>query len=167
MSEPVKPKFIFMRINAAGYANAPLSLLCTFDPNSDMLLVAKAEAYETTRRTEFLHVTTQERDAVHDLVFSPDDSREAIAAFFGMDALKLVNYAGDMRRFDPNSVIERDGMDERGVKYRFRDTIENGQYAVLIAAFVAQKQRHVGIMGDFLAEFGEPEPDDSQVFTTY
>lgn len=156
--ETQKPKFVFIRVNAAGYAGEAKSLICSFDPATDMLLVMKEVPYEDGERPGFLHVTTQVQDRHRDMLFGEDETRDAINAFYGLEGLRLVSLQGDVARLNPSNAIERDGMDESGMKFRFRDSIENGHYAVLIAAYVAQKQRDVRVMTDFFAE---------QVFTTF
>jgi hypothetical protein len=149
-------KYVFMRVNAAGYVGEPVSMLCSFDPATDILFAMKTVAYEDRDRPGFLRVTTLDRDSTRDMLFTEDETREAITAFFELDAMKLVNLAPDLQRYAPAHVIEREGMDEHGMIYRIKPDITNGQYAVLIAAYVAQKQRKVSAISDFL----------EQVFTT-
>lgn len=142
-----------MRVNVAGYSGAPTSLLCAFDPNSDVLLVSKSVPYESIDRPGFLRITTQDQDVVFDALFTEDDSRDAIVAYFSLDAMKLLTLADNVKQFDPRNAIERDGMDEGGMKYRIRPEINNGQVGVLIASFYAKKQREVAAIESFMDVF--------------
>jgi hypothetical protein len=147
-----KSKFVLMRVNAAGYTGEPVSMLCSYDPASDILLVLKTIPYEAGERAGFLRITTQVADATHDAVFTEDETREAIVSFFALEAMNLINLADAVKRFDPKNKIERDGMDEGGMKYRIQPDINNGQFAVLIACHYAKKQRDVNTMATFLEE---------------
>lgn len=148
-----KPKFVLMRVNAAGYTGEPVSMICSFDPATDMLLVMKTmKDYEAGDRAGFLRITTQERDEAHDAVFTEDETREAIVAYFGLQSMNLINLADPVKRHDPKNAIERDGMDEHGMKYRIQPTISNGQFAVLVAAYYAKKQRDVNSISSVIAD---------------
>lgn len=144
-----KSIMIKMRINASGYQGQPVSVMAGFDPATDVLLIFKESVYETTEREGWLRVSTSDRDAVHDLIFVEDNSREAIVEYFELDAMGLVQYGEGLTRLDPKGRIERDGMDEAGMKYRIHPDITNGQVAVLIAAFTARAQRNVAASNEF------------------
>ena len=141
-----------MRVNVAGYKGAPASIFAAYDPAADILLVAREATYEGGERAGFLKVTNQVRDAAHDAMFTEDDTRDAINAYFELDALKLLTLGQSVQRCSPDSKIERDGMDEGGMKYRIHPDISNAQVAVLFAALYAGRQRSVGVAQDFMAE---------------
>jgi hypothetical protein len=147
-----KKTTIKMRVNVAGYKGAPASIFAAYDPASDILLVARESAYEGGERAEFLKITNQARDAAQDALFTEDDTRSAIAAYFELDALKLITLGVTVQRCSPDSKIERDGMDEHGMKYRIHPDISNAQVAVLFAALFAGRQRSVGVAQDFMDE---------------
>jgi hypothetical protein len=148
MSE--KPKFVLMRVNCAGYAGEPVSLLCSFDPATDMLLAMKSTKYNPADAPGFLRITTQERDDAHDAVFTEDETHDAITAFFSLDAMNLINLADPVKRFDPRNAIERAGMDAAGMKYNINPSITNGQMGVMIAAYFSKKQRDVAAIETFM-----------------
>lgn len=150
MSDPKAA--IKMRVNVAGYKGTPTSIFAAYDPVSDILLVARESPYESGERDGFLKITNQVRDAAHDAVFSEDDTRGAITAYFELDALKLITLGQSVQRCSPDSKIERDGMDEAGMKYRIHPDISNSQVAVLFASLFAGRQRSVGVAQDFMDE---------------
>lgn len=143
---------IKMRINAAGYKGEPASLFAAYDPESDILLVAREAKYEGDQREGFLKITNQTRDKFSDALFTEDDTRAAITAYFELDAMRLVTLAATVQRCNPESKIERDGMDEHGMKYRIHLDISNAQVAVLFACLFAGRQRAVGVTQDFMQE---------------
>lgn len=147
-----KKPTIKMRVNVAGYKGAPASIFAAYDPSSEILLVAREAAYEGGVRDGFLKLTNQTRDAAHDAVFTEDDTRGAITSFFELEALKLITLGAAVQRCNPESKIERDGMDERGMKYRISPDISNAQVAVLFASLYAGRQRSLDVCGDFMAE---------------
>jgi hypothetical protein len=142
-----------LRVNIAGFAGPAASIYCGYDPNTDMLLVGKAaELYEGTRRAGFLHITNQDRDAAVDAVFSNEDMMEAITAYFELEALGLLVIAAESQRFNPQSKIERDGLDTGGPKYRVAPDMSNGQVAVLVACRYAKQQRSIAESLDAFSE---------------
>lgn len=149
-------KYVFIRVNAAGYQGEVVSMLCSFDPATDILFAMKTVPYEDGDRPGFLRVTTLDRDKSRDMLFTEDDTREAITGFFELDAMRLVNLSPDLERYRPANYIEREGMDEHGMIYKIKPDITNGHFAILIACFVAKKQRQVSAISDFM----------QQVFTT-
>ncbi len=147
-----RAQFVFLRVNAAGYSGEPVSMLCSFDPATDILLLLKTETYTGVAKKGFLCVTTQPQDEARDALFTEDETRDAIVAYFGMEAMGQINLADPVKRFDPKNAIERDGMDEHGMKYRIQPTISNGQFAVLVAAYYAKKQGDVNAVAGFIDE---------------
>lgn len=138
-----------MRVNCAGYGGRPVSVFAMFDPVSDVLAVVRETPYETVPREGFLRVTTQDRDPTHDAVFTEDDTRRGIVAYFDLEAMNRIQFSEGLTRLDPKNKIEREGMDEGGMVYRIAPDISNGQVAILIAAFYARQQRNVASVDDW------------------
>lgn len=148
MSAPV-----MMRINIAGYAGPAATLFAAFDPATDMLaIVRRAKDYEPGPRDGFLKITNQNRDGAYDALYLEEETRESILAFFDLDSLKLLSLKGDAARCNPANKIERDGMDDTGLKFRFHPDINNEQVAVLAACLFAGRQRAVSQMKSFAEE---------------
>lgn len=146
--DPIK-----IRINIAGYSGSPTSLYCAFDPATDVLLVARAGEYDGSIRDGFLKITNVNSDQSLDMVFDPDQTKEAIEAYFEMDSMRLLNMGEAVQRFNPSAQIERDGMDESGPKYRVAPGINSGQVAVLVACLVARMQRRHVLASEAFRDF--------------
>lgn len=142
-----------IRVNVSGYAGPAVSLFCAFDPATDVLLVARSADYEGGDRDGFLKVTTSASDSAHDLLVQPDQTKEAIEAYFDLQTMGLLTLGDAAQRFNPASKIERDGLDESGPKYRVAPDITSGQVAVLIASMVARQQRAHAVAAEAFAEF--------------
>lgn len=150
MSE--KKPTVKLRINVAGYKGEPVSVFAAYDPSTDILLVARQDPYQGGEREGFLKVTNQVRDAAHDALVTEDDTRAAITAYFELCAMKLIALGEKVQRCNPESKIERDGMDEHGMKYRVHPEITNAQVAVLFASLIAGKQRGLSVAQEFMEE---------------
>lgn len=153
MSDPSKR--VKMRVNVAGYGGQAVSVFAGYDPDSDVLAIVREGPYEVTARDGWLRVTTQDRDPTHDAVFTDDQARDAIAAYFELEAMNLIQFSEGLARLDPKNKIERDGMDESGMKYRIHPEITNGQVAVMIAALSARRQRGAAAADQFMADLGQ------------
>lgn len=146
-------KTVLMRVNIAGYAGEATTLYGAYDPGTDVLAIVKmAKEYDGGPRDGFLKITNQERDAAFDGLFLEEETREAILAFYDLEALKLLNLQGDAARANPSSKIERDGMDEGGIKFRIHPDTSNAQVAVLAACLFAGRQRDYQRTSDFMDE---------------
>lgn len=143
---------VLMRVNIAGYGGTAVSVFCAYDTESDMLAVSREADYEPTARDGFLKITNQDRDAAYDALFTEELTRNAIGAFFELDALKLLAISPKVQRCNPSNKIERDGMDESGMKYRISPDVTNAQVAVLAASWYANTQRGVSAIREFNEE---------------
>ncbi len=142
-----------MRINVAGYFGRPVSVFAAYAPATDILLVSREGEYEATERPGFLHITNQVRDEHHDAVFTEQDLKEAIGAYFELDALRLLTLGPKVQRLSPDSKIERMGVDERGMNYRIAPDINCAQVAVMVACLYASRQRGVDAAQDMADVF--------------
>ena len=85
-------------------------------------------------------VTNDERQEDRDALFTPADIRDGIEAFYDFCGRGLLALDGDLARYDPTNQIEVDGIDERGRKYRFGQSVNNGHIAVIALAWFAVRQ---------------------------
>lgn len=132
-----------MRVNVAGFKGEPLSMFGAYDPASDMLLIREPRALEAIARPKFLHVTNIPGQPVCDTFVDESQISDAITSFFMLQTQGLIKLDTKAVRFDPANKIERDGMDDSGIKYRIAPDISNGQLAVILAAYAATRQRGV------------------------
>jgi hypothetical protein len=143
-------KAILMRVNIAGYADKPATVFAAYDPATDMLAISRVgKEYEPGPRDGFLKITNQERDESYDGVYTEEETFESIQAFFAMENLGLLSLKNDVQRYNPAHKIERDGMNESGLKYRFAIDITNAQVAVIAACLYANRQRSVAQASSF------------------
>jgi hypothetical protein len=76
-----------------------------------------------------------------DLLFQESDFRDAIGDYYSFAGRGLLVLADPVRKHDPSSKIEPDGLDERGRRYRFANDISNGQIAVVVMCWAALRQQ--------------------------
>lgn len=146
-----KPTLI--RVNIAGFYGEPATIFAAYDPGTDVLAIARVgKAYEPGPREGFLKITNQSRDQSYDALFGEDDFEEAVRAFWDLESLKLLTLKNDAQRCNPSTKLERDGVDDTGMKFRFHPDMTNQQVAVLAACLYANRQRSVSFMADFAAE---------------
>jgi hypothetical protein len=143
---------VLIRVNIAGYGGSPVSMFCAYDPDTDILAVSREAEYEGGQRNGFLKITNQDRDEAFDALYTEEQTKSAIGAFFELDALKLLVISTKAQRCNPLNKIERDGMDEGGMKYRIAPDISNGQVAVMAASWYANTQRGVTAVREFAEE---------------
>ncbi len=155
MTEQKKSPTVKMRVNIAGYGGSAVSLFAAYDSATEMLLIAKESELETIDRADFLKITNQKREEHFDGVFSEDETKDAINAFFELEALRLLTLGQSAARCNPTSRIERSGMDEHGMVYRIHPDISNGQVAVMAAALYASKQRNIRVAQSFMAAMAD------------
>lgn len=134
---------ILLRINIAGFHGDPVSLYGAFDHADDLLLISDSKEYDGGPAPDLLKVSNQERDSHRDDLVSDEDMQDAIRAFFEMDGLKLLALGDKAKRHNPSNKIERDGVDEGGVRYRISPDITCSQVAVMFACLAAKRQRSV------------------------
>lgn len=143
---------ILIRANIAGYGGNAVSIYCAYDTDSDILAVSREGEYEDSDRPSFLKISNQNRDKAFDALFTEELTRSAINAFFELDALKLLAISPKAQRCNPLNKIERDGMDEGGMKYRISPDVTNAQVAVLAASWYVNTQRGVSAVREFAEE---------------
>lgn len=141
---------VLIRVNIAGFQGEPATVFGAYDPSNDVLAILKlSKEYEGGPRDGFLKITNQPRDASYDALYTEEETRDSILAYFSMESLKLLQLKGDAQRCNPTTKIERDGMDAGGLKFRFAPDISNQQVAVLAACLYADRQRAVASMAAF------------------
>ena len=125
----------------------PATVFAMYDEKSRILLVSTiAKDYQRERLNECLLITndlTTDRDAL----FSIDDFKDGIAAFFDFEGSVATDgkttrliYQDDAQRAKP--VIEKDGIDASGYKYRVSEDAKSEQIAVLAICLFCHKRLH-------------------------
>lgn len=129
----------------AGYGGGATTLFSAYDPTSRVLVVAKDAGYRVERRPGCV-VLTNIDGIPYDSMFDVSQLREAIDAYYALrngvaadtKGARLV-FDSSVMRANPEAVIERDGIDDRGPKYRVADNITCVQLAVLATCQQAMK----------------------------
>lgn len=128
-----------IRIQAtfAGYGGGARTLFSAYDPTTRVLVIAKDADYREERRAGC--VVLSNIDGIPcDSRFIDDEIRDAVSAYYALS--KGVSADGkssrlildpSVTRANPEAVIERDGIDDRGPKYRINDGITSVQMAAL------------------------------------
>jgi hypothetical protein len=134
---------IALQVSIAGYAGKPTTLLAGYNDDADILLIAKELPFQNDRREGSLVITNNQK-IERDLLFTDDDFQESIYAFFSMrDGVgkdgksQRLTFHDSAARSNPSSIIEKDGIDSNGQKYRISDTITCAQVATLAACIYA------------------------------
>lgn len=137
---------IKIQANITGFGK-PATVFAMYDEKSRILLVSTiAKDYQRERLNDCLLITndlTIERDAL----FSQDDFKLGIAAFFEFEGsfatdgktTRLI-YQDDAQRAKPT--IEKDGIDENGYKYRVSEDAKSEQIAVLAICLFCHNRLH-------------------------
>lgn len=142
-------------VSISGYGTdgaQPVTLVCFHDKETDFLIVEKTMPFAETRPEGFALVTNLPLQT-RDFLFTADHIRDAIRDYYARDGQGIIDIDPILQRYRPDGKIEREGIDERGPKFRLSQDIGNGEVAVLAAvAFVSGQEPIDGAitaMGDF------------------
>lgn len=142
-----------------GYGGSACSLFSALDPDTDMLVIGAQAEYRTQRRNGCI-VLTNNPEIPRDSLFTEDDIKSAIAAFYALKAgvakdnksSRLV-FSDRAARANPEQSIEKDGIDESGQKFRISESVTCSQIAALATCLYAMRagtvERAVQMMEDF------------------
>lgn len=147
----MKTKFA---VSISGYQGQAVTLLCVLDGKTGVLLVGSQRPFLREAPEGFALVSNVRLDTA-DYVFGDEHLRNAIRAFFERRTMGQVDIAEALVRFDPDSAIERDGVDERGTRYVLNENIGSGQMAVLAAVSFAEAQTGVSAVTDAMDELAD------------
>lgn len=129
-----------------------VTLVCFHDAETDFLVVDSSMEFAEQRPEGFALVTNLPLQT-RDFLFTADHIRDAIRDYYARDGQGIIDIDDVLQRYRPDGKIERDGIDERGPKFRLSPDIGNGEVAVLAAvAFVSFQEPISGAitaMGDF------------------
>lgn len=133
-----------------GYGGKPCSLFSAYDPDSQVLVISAEVDYRRERR-EGAVVLTNDATIPRDQLFADSDLHEAIRAYFALksglasDGKSTRLAFGDRAaRANPDAVIERDGMDASGPRFRISDTATCAHMAALATCRYAVKADAIG-----------------------
>lgn len=140
----------------AGSAGGAETILAGYDLDSGVLLVDGARSEEpgtvAARDDDSVVVTNDVALVDHDQLFLEDQFREAITAYFSLQASGQLEIDTALMRHSPAGKIEPDGVDEKGRKFRVAPDISNGQLAIIALCWLALRQRNVATQIDAFDE---------------
>jgi hypothetical protein len=125
-----------IQANIGGFSGQPSTVFAAYDPEAQRLTVAATRALHKARREGCL-VIGNIPGVEQDVAFADDQIRAAIDAWQGLrfdvgeDGAARLIYSERARRADPASVIEPDGLTERGRQYRLAENATNEHVATL------------------------------------
>jgi len=128
---------IQIQATITGYGGQACSLFSVYDPAARVLVVGAEAEYRATRR-EGCIVLTNVPDLPRDGLFTEDELRSCIAAYYALKAgvaadgksPRLV-FSKRAQRANPDQSIEQDGIDSSGPRYRINPAITCAQVAAL------------------------------------
>lgn len=133
-----------IQCNIGGFSGAPMTLFSALDAETGMLTIAAFSALHKDRRDGCL-VISNVRGLECDMTFKDDQIRESIDAWQALrhdtidgGAPRLI-FTERARRADPSLMIEPDGIDERGRRYRLAETTGNEAVAALATCLWAYR----------------------------
>lgn len=125
-----------IQANIGGFSGTPATVFSVYDPESQRLTVAAIKGLRKSRREDCVvigNIPGLERDAA----FADDQIRASIDAWQALrydtceDGSPRLLYSESANRANPGSVIEPDGLTERGRQYRLAENATNEHVAVL------------------------------------
>lgn len=135
---------IKIQTSISGYKDNPCTLFSAYDQDARILVISVvANSYYADRKDDCL-VISNDREIPKDKLFTEKEFRDAIHAFYALqnglasDGKSRRLVIGERAvRANPDSVIQADGMDERGTKFRVHEDITNAQVAALATCLYA------------------------------
>lgn len=129
----------------AGYGGKPCSLFSAYDNDARALVVAVQANYRPERRDGCI-VLTNLPDIARDSLFTDDDLKSAINAFYALrngvaadGKSQRLTFAEKAARANPESAIERDGIKTSGPEYRVSPEVTSVQVAALATCLYATR----------------------------
>jgi len=149
-----------IQCNIGGFSGAPVTLFSALDESTGLLTIAAISPLHKDRRAGCLVISN-----VHglecDILFTDKQIRESIDAWQSLrhdtingNASRLI-YTERARRADPSSMIELDGLDERGRKYRLAEHVGNEAVATLATCLWASRAETRGGVLDTVSDLAD------------
>jgi len=127
----------------SGYGGRPCTLFSAIDPETNVLVISVEVDYQPSRRDDCI-VITNVTNIPRDSLFSESDMSPAISAFYSLKAGVATDNASPRlvisdraARANPESSIEKDGIDGTGARYRIADGVTCSQIAALATCLYA------------------------------
>ena len=122
-----------------GYSGAPCTLFSLYEDESGVLVISVQADYKTERRDDCVIITNDSR-IDRDVLFNDDSIGKAIDSYYllkagmsfdGSSSRLTFSDSGRASMANPESSIEKDGIDMNGPRYRISEGVTCGQMAAL------------------------------------
>lgn len=132
-----------------GYGGRPCSLFSAYDPDARVLVISAETDYRAQRR-EGAIVITNDTTIQRDQLFTDADLADSIRSYYALKSglaadgksPRLV-FGDRAARANPDAVIERDGMDSSGPRFRISDSVTCSQIAALATCRYATRSETI------------------------
>lgn len=120
----------------SGYSGMPCSLLSAYYRDSGILVIVKIHAYSSEPIKDSSVITNVPRIS-RSAFFAESDMKKAIQAFktlsgkIAEDGTRGIEFAAGAGRTNPSSILESNGIDVSGEKFKIAPEVTNEQVAVL------------------------------------
>lgn len=128
---------IKIQVNIQGFSGSPCSLFGGFDEAKGILAISVISAKLLPRKDGCILITN-DRKSDHDSYFDNSNIQAAINSYYKIKGKLTTDGRGSCLVFgqkamqaSPNSVIEQDGIDGNGMRYRIQPNTSNAQIAAL------------------------------------
>ncbi|SET41480.1 hypothetical protein SAMN05216326_12568 [Nitrosomonas marina] len=151
----------------SGYGGGACTLFSLYDTDTNVLAIGVQAEFRKERRKDCI-VITNDHDIDRDTLFTDDDIKAAISAFYALQqgvasdgkGARLV-FSERAARSNPASSIEKDGIDVNGPRYRISENVTCGQMAALATCLHAIKAGKVEQMLGMAGELAKLTGGDS------
>lgn len=137
-------ELIQIQANFAGFEGLPCSLFSAYDSDNRVLIIAKEANYRELRRDGCALISNID-GSERDFFFTDKQIFTAIEAYFsllngvsGDGKSSRLMFSADAARANPNLILEKDGIDSGGQKFRVSEGATCGQMAALATCLFAQ-----------------------------
>lgn len=134
---------IAIQTTIVGYSGKPCSLFSVYDNDSKVLVISVEADYRRERRQDCM-IITNDTEIERDGLFSEEELKASISAFFNMQAGVAIDgksnrlvFSDKAARANPAQSIEKDGMDASGQRFRISESITCAQIAALATCWYA------------------------------
>lgn len=131
-----------------GFYGAPATIYSMLDATTGILVVQKSAKYRADRFSDCVLVSNANLDS-RDVLFTPDDFRDAIDAFFELYRAGEVKIVDSLAGANPENKIEVDGVRDNGrANYVLASEISCTQIAVLASCWHVKRAGNISAVID-------------------
>lgn len=151
-----------IQASVQGYGGKPATVYSVLDTDAGVLVIDVLAAFRRERLGEAALLTNDPAIADRDAWFTDKDFAAAVGAYFGFKhgvatdgASPALVFGERAARANPIAVVEHDGFDVQGIRYRLAEGVENAHVAVLATCRYAREatgqEQAVGMMAAMAA----------------